>query len=98
MTLDAYFYWSGALLNLIAIVFTLLCIWEWFIWPFIEACSYTRCVVKGLGRERKNPIWKLLISSYAYFLFGRDWTSTSTRYWKWEGVGKWKAWPDGGEE
>ncbi len=97
MTIGAYLYWSGVTLNLIAILFIILCIWVWFIWPFVEACSYTRCVVKGLGKDRKAPVWRILAAAYADVLFGRQWTAKSTRYWRWEGVGKWTAWPEAEE-
>jgi len=89
MLYEAYFYWSGVALNVAGACFIALVIWVWFIWPFVEACSYTRCVVKGLGSGRIAPLWKILAFSYADCIFGRNWTAKSTNRWRWEGVGKW---------
>lgn len=32
-----YLYWSGLVANIALMLFVALCIWVWFIWPFVEA-------------------------------------------------------------
>lgn len=91
--METYLYWCGMALNLIAVVFIVLCIWVWFVWPFVEAISITTVFVRaakksGVEKSLSNNIRKFFFW-YLEFLFGRGSTRISNKYASWEGVGKW---------
>lgn len=89
-----YFYWCGVVINVVAGGFIALIIWVWFIWPFVDACSLTRCYVAAMGNSRKASIAKLFWYSYADVIFGRNWTAKYNNKFRWEGVGKWRVYKD----
>ena len=92
--MSEYLFWSGVVLNIALLMFISLCFWVWFIWPFVEALSITRCFVCASKAYGGKPTAKEIIRSikrwYLDLLFGRNWTRISNHQFEWEGVGKWR--------
>ena len=93
--MNEYLYWSGVGANIILLIFAALCIWVWFIWPFVEAVSITRCFIRASIVHGRKPALKDIIRSlrqwYLDLLFGRSWTRIHNRKFEWEGVGNWRV-------
>ncbi|AIX13022.1 hypothetical protein NW77_014 [Erwinia phage phiEa2809] len=84
---EAWFFWSGIVLNGAAIVAI-----AWFInmaviWPAVEATSLTRCTVKALGKDRVSHVLFIWWCSYRDCFGGRNWECVSTNLFTWYGVG-----------
>lgn len=90
--MDAYLWWSGLILNLAVIIFVLLCVWVWFVWPGVEAVSMVR-YYKEIARKypdvKLKSVLRLFISCYEPF--GRHFEATRCSYGEWCGVGEWRV-------
>lgn len=92
--MSTYLFWSGVAVNIAALMFMALCIWVWFIWPFVEALSITRCLIHTSkaygGKPNAKEILRTFKKQYQDFLFGRSCTRIYNRQFEWEGVGNWR--------
>lgn len=82
-----YLYWSGLVANIALMLFVALCIWVWFIWPFVEAMSITRCFICASKTSGCKPTVRAIIRTLKYWyldlLFGRGWRRISNRQFEW---------------
>lgn len=89
--MSTYLMASGIALNVILAAFILLVLWVWFVWPAVEAISQMRWF---MAINRRHPQVKpqrswLHVFLSCYEVFGRQYDARSSRFGRWEGVGKW---------
>lgn len=73
----------------------LLLFFEWFIWPIVIAISHCRCT------HAANKVYNFCENSFSFYvrkwwfeykrhvIVGQDYTRVTSRWYTWEGVGKW---------
>jgi len=84
-----WFFWSGIAANLFLFMGLLWLVWIKIVWPFVEACSITKCTVRAFGPARKNSVLRIFLKAFLSTVGGRDWETTKCRYYTWHGVGNW---------
>lgn len=98
--MSEYLWWCGLAFNLAVLMFTMLVVWVWFIFPAVEAISMVRWY-KEIAREypdvKLKGFFRMFVACYE--IFGRTFESTRCRYGIWYGVGKWRVYNnEDGEE
>lgn len=92
--MSTYLFWSGVAVHIAALIAMSVCIWVWFIWPFVEALSITRCLIHVSkaygGKPNTKDILRTFKQQYRDFLFGRSCTRIYNGQFEWEGVGNWR--------
>lgn len=88
--MSEYLWWCGLVANVAVVMFALLVIWVWFIFPAVEAISMVRWY-KAIAREYPDVKLKSFFRMFVgcYEIFGRTFEATRCRYGSWYGVGKW---------
>lgn len=98
--MSEYLWWCGLVANIAVAMFALLVVWVWFIWPFVEALSITRCLIHVSkaygGKPSAKDILRTFKQHYCDFLFGRSCTRIYNGQFEWEGFGKWRVYNNEG--
>ncbi|HDL7059423.1 TPA: hypothetical protein PXM42_004157 [Yersinia enterocolitica] len=94
MTSEAYFFYSGIVLNALVLLTFAIIFWRWFIWPAFIATSLVRCFTAyqiKYGHERKlsRTLRQWWIEYTGHLIVGQTYDSICNRHFAWHGVGRW---------
>lgn len=89
-------FWSGVVVWAVVGVALALAVWEFLVWPAVEAVSITRAMyAAGYHDSVVKRWWRW----YKQLAFGGDaglreisGHKPDAKRWNWQGVGKWQVW------